>query len=123
MLWEVSPARGAHLGLQGSFEASDKCVRFKRLPKEASCATRKGLFLKAKVAACGYHDYRHRASGYRKVLLQFDAAHARHLDIRDDARKAMDCSASEERLGGCEAVSIVVYDGDQWSRWHAAPFP
>jgi hypothetical protein len=79
--------------------------------------------LKAKVAACGYHDYRHRASGYRKVLLQFDAAHARHLDIRDDARKAMDCSASEERLGGCEAVSIVVYDGDQWSRWHAAPFP
>jgi hypothetical protein len=87
----------------------------------------------------GNHDHGHGALGCRKLLLELDAAHARHLNVGNDTVKTLDSSASEEILGGREAMPlvasrpnqrdkcfphgvIVVYDGDQGSRWQPSPF-
>jgi hypothetical protein len=125
----------ADSGLQSSLEAPDKCVRFKRLLEEANRAARKGLFFN--VIVRGDHDHRHRGLACRKLLLEIDTTHARQLDVSNDARKALNCSASEKLLGRCEALCviasrsdqrensaphgiIVVNNGDQSSCWHTA---
>jgi len=123
------------LGLQGSFEATDEFGRVKGLLEETCRTTRKCPFFKTWLLARRDHDHRHRALGCRKVLLEFDATHARHLDVGNDACKALDCSASEELFGRSETTGlvasrpgqrdnssphgiIIVDDGDQGSRWH-----
>jgi hypothetical protein len=131
---------GARLALQRVFEAMDECVRLEGLAEKADRAACKGPSLQIWIVARRDHDDRHRALDCREVLFEFDATHARHLDIRNDAGKASNGSASEELLGGCEAARfvarrsdqgnnsaahriVVVYDGYQRSRRHAVPFP
>ena len=101
------PAERSGLGLQGLFDALDKRIRLKRLLKEANGATRKRICFQTRVMTCGDHDHRRRVSGCHEVPHEFDAAHARHLDVGDDAGKAGDHSASEEIFGGREAAHII----------------
>src|SRR6516162_7723135 len=100
------PGAGS-LGLQGAFDATDKEIRLEWLAQEAGRAARKSLFLEIWIVTCRDHDHRHRILGSREVLLEFDATHAWHLDVRYDARKARDFSACEELLGRGEAPGVV----------------
>ena len=127
------------LGFQGAFEATDKGTRLEGLAKETGRAAGAGLRFKTWVVTRGNHDDRDQALRRRQVLLEFDATHARHLDVRNDAGKGLGLSAAEELLGGGEAAGIVtgranqcqdrsahglivVYDADQRFRWHPVPF-
>ena len=101
------------LGLQGPFDAPDKGVPLKRFQEEANSATRKRPFLKARLMARRDHDHWHRNLACREVPFEFDAAHARHLDVGDDANRARDHTAPEEFLGGGEAARIIAGGSNQ----------
>ena len=105
--YAAAEAVGGNLGLQGAFDATDKEIGFEGLSQEAGRAARKRFSLKIWIVAGRDHDDRHRVLGSHEVLLEFDATHARHLDVRYDACKAMDFSACEEFLRGGEASNVV----------------
>jgi len=77
-------------------------------------------------------DERHAISLGLQVSLQFDAAHFSHLDICNDARRAIHIFRQQELFGRCECMddvakrpheiagrnangSIIVNDGDHWN--------
>ena len=90
------------LDLQGSFETSDQIVRLKRLAEKANRTTRKSPLFQPGLMARRDHDHRRRGLVGHEVLFEVDTTQARHLDVRNDAGKALNRSASQERLGGGE---------------------
>ena len=101
------------LDRQSTFEAAYERVCFERFPQEASRATGKRPFFQTRIITRGDHDHWRQQLLFREVLLEFGATHARHLDVRDDAGKALDNSASKERLSGRKTVHLITSRADQ----------
>jgi hypothetical protein len=60
------------------------------------------------VAVAGDEDHRQRALAFEQAVLQFEAAHAVHADVGDQAGHFARVEAREEGLGRVEALDAVV---------------
>jgi hypothetical protein len=112
-----APARSGHFAvktaLQGRFEAVDQDLSGERLGQETGCA---GLQRPHPYVIGGEsrdENERHAASLGNQAGLQFEAAHRRHLNIRDHAGGIMQVRRRQEFLGRRERMNDVPQRPDE----------
>lgn len=100
----ISAAGSAIIGLCGSLQTSDKAFCVEWLGQIANCPGRKRLGSDLLIRECREENKRNAVALSAQVILQLDAAHARHLDICNDAREIVLTVRSQEVLGGRERM-------------------
>ena len=101
---QISAVGPAIIGLRGGLEALDKAVRVEWLGQIAKGPTRKRPGAGLLIGKCCEKHKGNTAPLTAQVMLQLDAAHSWHLDIRHYAREIVEAIRSQKVFGGRECV-------------------
>lgn len=92
---------------EGFLKAMDKAVAVTWLGQIAGRSGCKSLCTGFLIGKCCEEDEWKAGTLRSQMILQLDAAHARHLDIRNDAREVVKLVRLQERLGRCESMHDI----------------
>jgi hypothetical protein len=87
------------MSLHGSLKTLNKAVSCERLRQVADCSGCERMGAGLLVRKCGEEDERDAATLVTQVILQLDAAHTRHLNVRHDAGEIIEAVRLQEFLG------------------------
>src|SRR4029077_10963534 len=93
--------------LQRALEAADDHVAIDGLAEEAHGAGRLRALADPFLGEGGDEDDRYTALSRLELALQVEPAHARHLDVGDQARRVLQAGRGEEGLGRGEHAGLV----------------
>jgi len=85
---------------QRGLETSDEAVRVAWLGQVANRSSRKRVRTGLLIREGREENKRNAAAFGTQMILQLDAAHARHLDVRDDTREVVNAARPQELFGG-----------------------
>jgi hypothetical protein len=89
---------------RGCLEPSDKAVSVEGLRQVANRPGRKRSCAYLLIGERGEKNERNTVTLSAQVILQLDAAHTGHLDIRNYTREVLEALRSQELLGGRECM-------------------
>jgi hypothetical protein len=100
----ISVLGSAVMHVPGGLETLNKAVSVEGLGQIANRPGRKRLRANLLIREGGEKNERNAVTLSAEVVLQLDAAHTGHLDVRNDTREVVKAVRLQELFGGCERM-------------------